>query len=606
MTTLSAQAEYFEVRLRIKSPSGRLLYQKTEVRHNVKKGSVRVPFQHDLRSLGVSQGRYPLEVRVLATGASATDVTSRILVVAPGSVRVPVTVITRLTSSPAMDPAGRFVLDPEIYTRPRTDAERVCDIIERHPDASISLAIPPFLIEEWLRASDGYEVSGPEGVVKVPEQGSAAIASKHVLERLRALTSSGGASLLDVPYAEPDLPNLAAIDGLDDLTVQWSTTDSILRSTLDAHVTSGTAFLGNAVPRSALEQLKKRKTGYVVLSRASLKSNDATPASGVYTLGASGIRAVVIEPQLAAAASDDDAERFYDILFDRLTSGRKDEPLVMVFDIGPGTSYTTAALERALDFIEDVPWVHMVSGRDAAQYARPSEATLVDRPPAPRAPRGYWSEVARARQFVGALTSALGPHDTDVLAAQSAVLVAESRCWAGPDGRYSLADRGRAFAASATRYAQDVFSTVTIEGQDVTLSNRKGDTPVSIVNGSGKPLKVVVRANARVVSLPVGERTITLDPGENVVTIPVNMGSEISDTLGVRVTAGDVTIAETSFRIRASYLDRLATVGMVVLFLLGLLAFIRRRERQAITSGNEVENEGGATASVPTSDEAES
>ncbi|HZL04725.1 MAG TPA: hypothetical protein VFE45_04775, partial [Coriobacteriia bacterium] len=56
----------------------------------------------------------------------------------------------------------------------------------------------------------------------------------------------------------------------------------------------------------------------------------------------------------------------------------------------------------------------------------------------------------------------------------------------------------------------------------------------------------------------------------------------ISDRLDVRVLAGDVSLGTTQFTVRASYLDRLAWVGIVVLFLIGMLVFIRRRVRTAI------------------------
>lgn len=597
VTTLGAAAEYFEVRLRIKSPSGSLLYQKTEVRHDVPAGVQTIPFVRDLSGLGVSQGRYPIEVRVLASGATATEATSRILVMEPGAAQVPVTVIARITCSPAIDPAGRFVVDPELYPKSRTDAQRVADVIARHGDAPVSLALPPILVEEWLRASDGYEVSGPEGISQIPNSGVAAIGSAEVIERMRELLTDGRTSLLDVPYAEPDLASMATIGALGDLRAHWAMSDTVMSTALGVDAASGTAFAGNIVPRAALKELERRKTSFVVLDAASLDTGEETATSGVYTLENSPVRGLVIEPALAAAAAANDTDAFYDVLFDRLTSERAAEPLFMVFDMGPGTVHTPADLERALDLLDNVGWIAAVPASQAAAYASPTKASLKETPAAPDSPEGYWTEVRRAREYAGAIISALGSSDADAQAAQTAVLVAESHCWAGPDGSYSLADRGRAFAASASRYVQDLLTTVSIQGHDVTLSNRTGNAPLSVVNGSGKPLKVIVRAEAGTISLPRAETTVTLDPGENVLTIPVNMGSEIADDVTVRVVAGAITIAETSIRVQASYLDRLATVGMVVLFLLGLLFFIRRRVRRAIAGTIDTDDEEPAASS---------
>ncbi|MHB1340928.1 MAG: hypothetical protein ACYCX5_04115 [Coriobacteriia bacterium] len=597
VTTLGVEAEYFEVRLRIKSPSGSLLYQKTEVRHNVPAGPQVTPFSRDLSGLGASQGRYPIEVRVLATGANATEATSRILVMEPGATRVPVTVIARLTCSPAIDPAGRFVADPELYPRSRTDAERIADVLERHTDAPVALALPPILVEEWLRASDGYELSGPEGISTVPESGTAAIGSAQVIERMRDLLADGRTALLDIPYAEPDLANMAGIDALGDLRSQWAMSDTVMSAALGAEPTSGTAFSGNVVPLAALTELERRTTSFVVLAAESLDSGDTTATSGAYALEGSDVHALVIEPALADAAARSDTDAFYDVIFDRLISKNPGDPLVLVFDVGPGTAHTAADLERALDLLDNVGWITAVPASRAAGYPSARTATLVESPAALKAPEGYWAEVARAREYAGAIVSALGSADADAQAAQTAVLVAESQCWAGPDASYSLADRGRAFAASASRYVQDLFATVSIQGHDVTLSDRKGNAPLSVINGSGKPLKVIVRAQSGVISLPRSETTVTLDPGENVLTIPVNMGSELADDVDVRVTAGAISIAETSIRVQASYLDRLATVGMVVLFLLGLLFFIRRRVRRAIAGTIDANNEETAARS---------
>lgn len=589
VTDLSADAEYFEVRLRLRSPSGRLIYQKTEVRHNVTAGRQVVAFSRALADLDVAQGRYPIEVRVLATGASATEATSRALVVEPDADTVPVVVVARLTCSPAIDPAGRFVVDPELYPRSRSDAQRVTEVIARHPGADITLALPPILVEEWLRASDGYEVSGAEGVVEVPKSAPAALASEAVLERVRETLANPRVTFLDVPYAEPDLAAMARIDALGDLRAHWAMSDTVVRTALEATPTPGTAFEGDALPAAALPYLERRGLEFAIVGPAALQAGETTAPTGVYSLGGSKVRALVLDPGLDAAA-ENDTDAFYDALFDRLVSKHPGNPVVMVFDIGPGTEGTPAGLERALDMLGAAEWVTTVSAADAARYPSPTAARLVANPPADGAPEGYWTEVGKARGYAGAIIAALGPKDADAQTAQTAVLVAESRCWAGPDGSYSLADRGRAYAASASRYVSDLFSTVSIQGRDVTLSDRNGNVPVSVVNGSGKSMRVVVRATSGSISLPRAETTITLDPGENVLTIPVNMRSELSDTLNVTVTAGAVTLAQTDIRVQASYLDKLATVGMVVLFLLGLLVFIRRRVREAIAGTIETDD----------------
>ncbi len=74
---------------------------------------------------------------------------------------------------------------------------------------------------------------------------------------------------------------------------------------------------------------------------------------------------------------------------------------------------------------------------------------------------------------------------------------------------------------------------------------------------------------------------VRLSPGENYLTIPVDLQSSLSGGVHLRVFADDLLLDEASVTVRASYLDRLVIVGAVVILLTVLLFFIRRRVRRA-------------------------
>jgi len=581
VTNLTADAEYFEVRLRLKSEDGRLLYQKTEVRHNAKAGELTISFTRELKDHSLTAGRYPIEVRVLATGSAATEATSRLLVLDKTPATVPVAIVVRLTCSPSVDPNGRFVVDPAQYPETRDNAELLADLIEKTPGLRLSFSLSPLLVEEWARAADGYETSGAEGIKTFSETSGGAVASQTTLDRMRELFGGNQAELLDIPYSEPDIAGLASIDALADLNGQWALTDSIMKSALGADVASGAAFAGDALPASALPLLEKRGLEYVVLSTASVRSGNATASTGVYTLRNGTTRALVYDSRPVKATAEQAPDEFYDVLFDRALSENPGEPVVLRFEIGPGTRDSVESLQRALAWLAETPWTQVVTASEAAAYKTPRDGRLIQKLAPRGAPAGYWSEVGAARMKADAVGAALGADNAGARSAKSAVYVAQSLCWAGPDKEYALADRGRAFAASAIRYVDDLFATVTIGAQDVTLSNRTGAVPVSVVNGTGMPLKVDIVTTARRITVKPIVKPVTLDVGENVVTIPVDMGSELSDTLDIRIVAGDLTIRKATVKVQASYLDRLATLGMVFLFLAGLLWFIRRRVRAA-------------------------
>jgi hypothetical protein len=106
---------------------------------------------------------------------------------------------------------------------------------------------------------------------------------------------------------------------------------------------------------------------------------------------------------------------------------------------------------------------------------------------------------------------------------------------------------------------------------------------VSVSNGTRKPLRLTLRAAPDRVRLPRG-RTLefTANPGENILSIPVDMGSSISGAVQFEIVAGALPLASGRSVVRASYIDRLVVVGTVVLVLLGLLWYIRRKGRSAI------------------------
>jgi len=581
VTRLTAPAEYFEVRLRILSEGGALIYQKTEVRHNVAAGVQTIAFARELGDLGVRTGRYPLEVRVLATGSQATEITGNMLVLPPDTKAVPVALIVRFTHSPFVDPSGRFVTDPGTNSHPRMDVERLAELVSQNPDLRLSLAIAPQLIEEWARAADGYETSGPEGVMQVTEAGAGAVASIAVLDRMRELAANERVDLLDVPYAEPDLAALDSIGALDDLDGQWRLGSSVMMAAIGSSAASGTAFLGDALPAAGLPALERHNSAYAVLARESVRAGNVTSTAGVYTLNGTAVRALVFDSRLSATARDDNRDSFYRLLFDRVASRRPEEPLAILVEIGPGTRDTIADLERAISLLEAAPWVEIVSAEDAAAYGDPRAGTLSERAGTVGGPPGYWTDVAVARANAAAAVAALGSQDVEARTAQTAVFVAESRSWAGPDGRYALADRGRAFAISANNYVEELFAAVRIEAHDVTLSNRTGEVPISVVNDTGKDLVLNMSASGATLGTVVSDQRVQLDPGENILTVPVVMDASVSDVLTVRLSAGDIVMKRADVRVTASYLDRLATLGMVVVVLFVLLLFIRRRVRSA-------------------------
>lgn len=586
-TRLPAEAGYFECRLRLRRPSGRLLYQKTEVRHDAS-GTVTIDFARSLAGFEMSEGRYPIEVQVRATGADVTAREDRLLVVGTGRAAVPVSIVVRLACTPMIDPAGRFVNDPAVFTGTRDQARELAALAREVPAARITLAAPPILLDEWRRIAGGYQMVGPEGLTSVSGTAPASAAYADTLAELRDLVREGRIELLDVPFAEPDVAALDRIGAVGDLAEHYRRGSSAYLASLGATPQAGTTVLGDVVPPAALPVLAERGMRFAVLRPEGLRGADGTaPAPGVLRVAETTLTALITDSASAHAVRDGDADAYLDRLFDRLASDATGTPVVTSVAIGPGAGYDVTRLRSVLGRVSSAPWVRFVHASDAAGFSRAVTQTVRPRtePPAPDAPAGYWDEVAEARRQASAFFTAAGERDSEAESAWVAALMAESRCWAGPDGRWSLADRGRSFAGAADRSAREVLGKVSVKAQDLTLSGRKGKVPVSLANVSGKTLRVVVRPRA---GSMLGARTrripVVLRPDDTYLTIPVDLGPALSDRLTVTVYAGDLAVAEQTVTVRASYLDRLAVVGSIVVVLAGMLLFIRRRVQEGTGS----------------------
>jgi len=565
--TTAAPADYLEVRVRLRSPSGRIVYQKTEVRSALMAGRHTIPYERSLAPLDLTQGRYPIEVRVLATGADPTTAHGRLLVVDPKTPVVPVAVVVAATDVPAVTMSGRFARDPAGDTHLRDDLAYLMQLAlsRREP---LALAIPPVLIEQMGRAAAGYETTA--GVV-VPTTDEQVARYGRVLETLRSSVATGTIDLIDVPYALPDLAGLAEIAGLDDVARHWAQTDTVNALVLHSATKPTAAYLGPDLTTSAFASLAERGVSCVLAEAGALRSGDTTAAPGCYTVGDGGVKVLVVDTAAAAGARAG-ADEFYDALFDRLEGG----PVVVMLQIGPGAPNTAADVQHALDWIDDASWLRLSDIPSLARRGTEQKASIV-RPGDSTAPSSYWTDIASARPAALAYADAAGLSDPDAAAAVRAILAAESSLWAGGDGAWSAHEEGRARAAEAFDFVNTQYSLIRLDSKDVTLSGSKGDVPLTLINDTGKPLKLTLHAISSTGLSVASTQEILVQPTQNFLTLPVDLGNTLADEFEITVRAGDVTVAEATVGVRASYIDRLATILMVVIVLGVLLVIIRRR-----------------------------
>jgi hypothetical protein len=583
VSRLSRPTDYLEVRLRIRTPSGSLIYQKTEIRSAVAAGVVRIPFARSLATLGARPGRYAIEVRVLATGVDRLQLTDRLLVIRPNRTPTRLVVVTRLTFVPALDPQGRFLLDPTFYTSQRDAVLDLVDLASALPTGSVlPVALQPVMLDEWRRIVGGYETLGPEGVRKVPAGDPRSAPYADALSRLADAVASGRIELLDVPWADPDLAGLQSMRAMADLGKDIRVSAASYRAALEATPAPAGVFAGNEVPASAGAILRGAGLRYVVVHPRSVIVGKKPATPGTWAV-ADGLRALVTDDALSRELSrgSGQSRTLADALIE--PSAIETRTRVAIVDVGPGGRIATSKFAAALRELSSTGLVRLGSVESAVKRRPAGRGALTTKArPGHAAPEGYWEQVALARERAIALDLAADPKDADARAAERDVLLAESRCWAGPDQSWSFADRGRSFAEAAHRRVDRVFRGVTFAVKDITLSSNVGEIPVSVRNTSGKPLHLVIRAQSDGARFPNGatqKKVVGRD--ETFVTIAVNLGSSLSQRVRISLEADGLQLTTASIAVRASYLDRLVVLAGVLALLAGLLFFIRQRIRRA-------------------------
>ncbi len=566
--SLTAPAEYLEVRLRLRTPQGRLVYQKTEVRSEVAEGRHVIAFERSAENPPLDQGRYPVEIRVLATGSEPTNASGRVLVLDRDTPSQRVALVARVWSSPSVAQDGRFSIDPATRSGLRDDLTFVTGLATSRR-VPLSLIVPPVILEELGRIAEGYQtVDDP---TPVPAGNETPADAADTLAQLASARASEYVTLIDVPYALPDLAGLRMIDALADLETHWARTDAVLTATLGPSSAPSTAYVGGSPDEDAVDTVAARGTRRIIAPSGTLTGTEDDRATGAHPLGDTGLIAIVPDED-ASAAVDLGQTEFFDVMFDRIGTG----PVTLVVDIGPDGTQRPASLQRAIEMIGLADWL-MFAPLDTLEPIDDADPVSLTASTRSKAPASHWKAVEAARSSLFAYREAAGPDDADVVTASRALLVAESELWAGADGSWAHADRARVMAEDITGFVTDQFSAITFEAKDVTLSGSAGEVPFTLNNGTGKHLKLTIVATFGGDATGQVTRTVEIEPMQNFITVPVDLRNSITSQLDVKAVSGDVTVAETALTVHTSYIDRLATILMVVAVLLVLLVVIRRR-----------------------------
>lgn len=566
--TARGDAGTVTARLRVLDASGHVRWERTRTRTGLESATYDFSFASSASDLGLTPGVYRAEAAVRSGSAKAIERTRQLIVFDPAAPRLPVSVVVRVAATPSSVDASRSA----DASRTANDAMELARLSLVRPDLHLTAAVPPFLLDEW---------SSPT---------TDAVTSAAALDALRSAVA-GGLPLLRGMYGEPDLSALASAPAEIERQADagHSARDVALATDGTASVdATGFAVLSGLLPAAAGPVLHQRGVTFLLVSASSLQVEGTAsvapvryrislPGAGSDTTTSPSLTALVIDRALSAQLTDPSRiDTLTATLFAR--SASKSARFAVVLEVLVGEDgATTDSLEASLDSLLRVPWVRLVDAPAAAVGPSAGTAVLrerpVDRTPAPGT---LAAAILRARTRVDALVAATEASG-DTTEALKALMLAESRAWAGTDGTWAPVDGALALASVADDAAWSVLSKIKIAAPAVTLPGSSGKVPVSVVNDSDRVVTIVLDAISQQMKVRDQHITARLEPGENILSVPVALGTATSGRLDLTVRAGDLDLARATTTVKASYLDRIALLATVVLVLVGLLFYIRRK-----------------------------
>ena len=575
-------ASYLQAVFEVVRPNGQIIFKRTKLGYGLAPGSKQhYVFSRDLTGpLALSPGEYPVKLTLEGTiqGSSvSTEVADVLRVYSAGGPDVQLALIAHIAGRPMSLPDGRFSVDPGQTTGARDAVSRVCRRVLRDPRAHLTLAVPPMLLAEWRRLSGGYTLE--DGTVVRPDA-PVAVAYNATLADLRAALDTGRLDLASAGYADPNLTDLADHGLTKDVGPQYDAGISAVFASLEVTPSDLTAPAGGCVPPNQVDILSQKGVRTLVVDDDCARIGKDQPVSGPYRLAHDEARALVVESTSTAALSRGDTEVAIDRAFVRLVKLPR-QPLVMSIDVEGDSNPVTDTVSVALDAFEGQPWMQLVDADDVRATSSSASIRLVADGKTPHAPSGFWKTVAKARAYAAGYYAALSSNSTQASTAEVQSLVAEASSWSAPGNTWNSATRGLEYANASLKATRPALDGVQLRVETLTLSGSSGQVPITIVNNTQNTLSVVVRVSSTGGVRATGPRSfpVTLRPQENYIEVPVSMEQALDGKLVVEVRAGDLVLAHAKADVRASYLDRLAVVGAIVLIGAGVLVFIVRRVR---------------------------
>lgn len=465
-------------------------------------GTRRVPLSLDPTAGGVtlqSEGVYPVEVRV--DGPDGADlgslVTHLILPPEAGDESPPlgVAVLAEAGVRPGLQPDGSVRL-------PRSEVEAMAEVIAglaAVPDVPATLAATP----ETL---DALRESAEPGDVELADA---------------ARTAAEGRSVLALPYVEVSVDALASAGLIDELDEQRARGRRVLAEALGSPPVASVAVAPADLGAAGLADLARAGVTRVVVDADQVGPLDpglisyslaqpfeltgppaATEATGDLALEAMALDPTVQERLSSAGSPGLVASR----VLSELAFLRLEQPSVARSIVTPIPSGTPArVIGLILEGLGAGPPFRPVSVDEAFDHAEPlldAGDNRVTRSLLPAVsepiPPSEALPIVAGRTHLDSFTDLVGPDNPATEPLQRHLLMTTA-------GRLTTAERRAHLAAVESAIDAVAGSVSTPATFTLTLTARDGTVPLTVTNGSGMPLRVVLRLESAKLEFPDGD-----------------------------------------------------------------------------------------------------
>ncbi|MDD5747499.1 MAG: DUF6049 family protein [Actinomycetota bacterium] len=565
--------------------------------HTIKPGHSGIKIEFPLNGK-FSVGVHPFVLEAVQSGAVIASVPSILVVCSPEYMkqfkRLKLSMVFDVSEPPHKQPDGYFhdtELAEECSAGEKTQGwlYTLTDELAKRENLRAALSVSPLLLDEISDISNGFEYKKDGKDIKVSQESTYSRNAASVLDMLRLLTQQERLQFLPTPYSSPDLETLTSLGWYDDAKAQAEEGKKKLERILDS--VFGKEFYyppGLLLNTKAMSSLEKIMGKFLILSPQLLDRNYAGRKllSGL-TLSAP-VRIKTEKDECIAIFSDsrleslvrkvrdsNDAHSIAQWIIGELMTLFEERPSVLrsCAFIWPGWwRPDESVLREVLSAIEGAPFLETVTLGECLMSVPPVNRELLKIPEAQTKAldKGDLELLKIARERSNEYLKCVSGKIPQASLVKQNLYIAESHLWR----EWGKEKYARKYSTEVVRTVADEFAKLEMPSPGtVNLTSEKAKIPLSIVNGTGYPVKANIELSSNGLSFPQGRRKkVRLEPKENLLEIPVEVKAKGSVRFHARLYSGHTTIAEVYTRVRTSRLNTFAI--LIVGVLLGLIGLI--------------------------------